>query len=194
MDVFRLRENRREVDLGNTAAYLAANHVDVYVATSMREDWEFRTVAKFLRDTFNAEQLGELSELLTYFDPTLAYNVDRIDKGLVEGLMLRIAECDIYMVQETDTLGKDSELATTLARGRAVIAYVPEDVPPDKFGESLDFLRKRALALLADERYEAKEVSEIYDILDQVVKRPSVFRLVPPTAEELGMTAKSSRL
>src|SRR5262249_34892876 len=30
-----------------------------------------------------------------------------------------------YLAQETDTLGKDSELASTLAQGKSVIAFVP---------------------------------------------------------------------
>ena len=39
--------------------------------------------------------------------------------------MLKRARCTIYLVQESDTLGKDSELASTLAQGKAVIGYVP---------------------------------------------------------------------
>jgi hypothetical protein len=48
-----------------------------------------------------------------------------VDKGLVESLMLKRAKCTVYSVQDTDTLGKDSELAATLAQGKPVIAYVP---------------------------------------------------------------------
>ncbi len=40
--------------------------------------------------------------------------------------MLSRATCTIYLAQESDTLGKDSELAVTLAQGKPVIAYVPE--------------------------------------------------------------------
>ncbi|MFZ1989935.1 MAG: hypothetical protein WAW96_09210 [Alphaproteobacteria bacterium] len=40
--------------------------------------------------------------------------------------MLRRAACTIYLAQEADTLGKDSELASTLAQGKPVIAFVPE--------------------------------------------------------------------
>jgi hypothetical protein len=58
------------------------------------------------------------------------------------------------MAQEGDTLGKDSELAATLAQGKPVIVYVPEyetatlaqkirDYP-------LDFLKRRLLVLDAD--------------------------------------------
>lgn len=40
--------------------------------------------------------------------------------------MLKRARCTIYLAQESDTLGKDSELASTLAQGKPVIAFVPE--------------------------------------------------------------------
>ena len=40
--------------------------------------------------------------------------------------MLRRATCTIYLAQENDTLGKDSELASTLAQGKPVIAFIPE--------------------------------------------------------------------
>lgn len=41
--------------------------------------------------------------------------------------MLKRARCTIYMAQETDTFGKDSELATTLAQGKPVIVFCPGD-------------------------------------------------------------------
>ena len=40
--------------------------------------------------------------------------------------MLKRAKCTVYSVQDTDTLGKDSELAATLAQGKPVIAYIPK--------------------------------------------------------------------
>ena len=40
--------------------------------------------------------------------------------------MVKRAKCTIYLVQENDTLGKDSELAATLAQGKSVIAFVPQ--------------------------------------------------------------------
>jgi hypothetical protein len=68
----------------------------------------------------------ELSDLkLRHFDPTQAYTENRVNKGLVESLMLKRAKCTVYSVQDTDTLGKDSELAATLAQGKPVIAYIP---------------------------------------------------------------------
>ena len=47
--------------------------------------------------------------------------------------MLKRAKCTIYLAGETETLGKDSELAATLAQGKTVIAYVPSLEDFDKF-------------------------------------------------------------
>lgn len=109
--------------LRNTDTYLTWDYMDVYVATSMRKRWEFEETAEFVIDLFGREPVRELK--LRYFDPTQSQCAFRIDKGLVEALMLKRARCTVYMVQESDTLGKDSELASTLAQGKPVIAYVP---------------------------------------------------------------------
>lgn len=111
----------------NHEAYLASDHLDVYVATSMRERHEFAIVSRLTREIFAEETLSSLK--LRWFDPTQAYCKDRIDKGLAEALMLRRAQCTIYLAQESDTLGKDSELASTLAQGKPVIAFVPQVDP-----------------------------------------------------------------
>ena len=99
------------------------DNLDIYVATSMRHRWEYEEVFDFTRDLFNSSILTTLN--LRYFDPTQSKCRTSRDKGLLEGLMLKRAHCTIYMAQETDTLGKDSELASTLAQGKPVIAYVP---------------------------------------------------------------------
>lgn len=123
----QLDRRRKEVvaiALRNQTAYLASDHLDVYVATSMRARHEFISVGRVLRQIFADPAVEPLK--LRWFDPTQAYCTNRIDKGLAEALMLRRAECTIYLAQETDTLGKDSELASTLAQGKPVIAYIPE--------------------------------------------------------------------
>jgi hypothetical protein len=170
----------RAIGLANTHAYLAANHIDIYVATSMRERWEFVAVAGFVHDVFEDPAMKRLADL-TPFDPTLAFSADRVDKGLLEGLMLRRARCTLYMVQEADTLGKDSELAATLALGRVVIAYVPESVPANAYDSSVDFLRKRALTLLAEQQYASlDEAAAVYKnlapVLDEAAR--TEFKLV----------------
>lgn len=108
----------------NHEAYLASDHLDVYVATSMRERHEFAAVGRLTKLIFEHPDIKALK--LRWFDPTQAYCADRIDKGLAEALMLRRADCTIYLAQESDTLGKDSELASTLAQGKPVIAFVPK--------------------------------------------------------------------
>ncbi|HEX4796293.1 MAG TPA: hypothetical protein VH370_21060 [Humisphaera sp.] len=107
----------------NHEAYLASDHMDVYVATSMRERHEYQIVNKVISAVFAHPGLTKLK--LRCFDPTQAYCADRIDKGLAEGLMLKRAKCTLYLAQEADTLGKDSELASTLAQGKPVVAYIP---------------------------------------------------------------------
>lgn len=115
----------RIVQIGkrNHRAYLISDHLDVYVATSMRERHEFVEVRRLTTEIFSHGALQGLN--IRWFDPTQAFCDDRIDKGLAEALMLKRAKCTIYFAQENDTLGKDSELATTLAQGKTVIAYVP---------------------------------------------------------------------
>jgi hypothetical protein len=139
----------------NTVKYLTWDHLDVYVATSMRQRWEFEETFGFVKDVFQ----GELSDLsrVRWFDPTQSYCDSLIDKGLVEALMLKRAKCTIYMAQEGDTLGKDSELAATLAQGKPVIAYVPRiDGPRLKTKAAqlerrpLAYYRQRLLTLSAD--------------------------------------------
>lgn len=110
--------------------------IDVYVATSMRDDKEYAEMADFVVSVFGDEDVKQLK--LRYFDPTLCYCESRIDKGIVECLLVRTAKITIYCAQDGDTFGKDSELASTLCQGKPVIVYVPE-------GDISDVTRKRQL-------------------------------------------------
>jgi hypothetical protein len=120
----QIRQKTVERGKANHEAYLASDHLDVYVATSMRKRHEFLAVSRLTSEIFSHKELAPLK--LRWFDPTQAYCKDRVDKGLSEALMLRRALCTIYFAQESDTLGKDSELASTLAQGKTVIAFVPD--------------------------------------------------------------------
>jgi hypothetical protein len=131
----------------NQEGYLISDHMDVYIATSMRERHEFISVYETTRKIFQHDALKNLK--LRWFDPTQAYCDDRIDKGLAEGLMLRRAKCTVYFAQESDTFGKDSELACTLAQGKPVIAYVPR---PSKTAA------QELVAQLADKEAQKPEV------------------------------------
>lgn len=108
----------------NFETYLTYDYLDVYVATSMRQEWEYRDVNSICKEVFNGEKLKSIN--VRYFDPTQSYHENSIAKSLIEGLMLKRAKCTLYLVQETDTMGKDSEMASTLAQGKPVVAYVPK--------------------------------------------------------------------
>lgn len=121
-----LTERNRWVEQGkrNQLAYLTSDHLDVYVATSMRLEHEYHFISDLVSKIFHSDILRPLK--IRWFDPTQAFCDNRIDKGLSEALMLKRAKFTLYLVQETDTFGKDSELASTLAQGKPVIAFVPK--------------------------------------------------------------------
>jgi len=149
----------------NTDIYLTWDYLDVYISTSMRKSWEFEETYDFVNALLSDGTLSELN--LRVFNPTQSYCSNRINKGLVEGLMLKRATANVYMAQEMDTLGKDSELAATLAQGKPVIAYVPKivSIPShiDKIKERpMDFHEARCLLLRAEKLLRNQEcISEI---------------------------------
>ena len=129
---------------------------------------------------------------LRYFDPTQSLCENRIDKGLVEGLMLKRASCTIYMAQEIDTMGKDSELAATLAQRKPVIAYVPY-IDIEKHIKKivkypLDFFKKRFLVLQAEEMFDDEDCRkelEKYDLnfkdtIDKFIDEYEDYRRLQP--------------
>lgn len=143
----------------NTDVYLTWEYMDVYIATSMRNSWEFEEVSEFINKLKNFANIKK--QKIRFFDPTQSYNNSRIEKGLIEGLMLKRAKCLVYMVQESDTMGKDSELAATLAQGKPVIAYIPK-FKIDPYAKKikkfpLDYFKKRLLMLQADEIFDAED-------------------------------------
>lgn len=141
-DLLAERAHRLEViERGkwNHNVYLTSDHLDVYIATSMREPHEYVFVSDFVARMETNPHVKDLK--LRLFDPTQAYCPNRIDKGLAEALMLKRAACTIYLAQESDTFGKDSELASTLAQGKPVIAFVPE-VTEDLWKEFYDTFRR----------------------------------------------------
>jgi hypothetical protein len=109
----------------NTHRYLSLPHLDVYVATSMREKKDFASQHKFIRGVFSNASVSPLK--LRFFDPTLSYVDDRITQGLIEMLMLLRAQVTIYNAGVDDTFGKDSEVAATLAQGKPVIVYADNE-------------------------------------------------------------------
>jgi transcriptional regulator with XRE-family HTH domain len=127
-EVARIGETQ-QIALRNLANYLTADHLDVYVATSMRTDADFVSVNRFVTALFSHDELRRLK--LRYFNPTQSWVEDRVAKGLVEALMLKRAAHTIYMAQKEDTFGKDSEASVSLGQGKPVIVFVPKLMVPE---------------------------------------------------------------
>jgi hypothetical protein len=165
VDTIRRRATR------NQDTYLTWDHMDVYFATSMRKAWEYKDLYSFIERLMSSDELKELD--LRYFDPTQAFTENRVNKGLVEALMLKRARCTEYSVQDTDTLGKDSELASTLAQGKPVIAYIP-DLEPEERARQLQLedpatiLERLRFVLYADEHLAQHLSDEEYGTVDRV--------------------------
>lgn len=135
-------EELKNIGKRNQEHYLRnIESIDVYVATSMRNDDEYIEMYKFVNTVFNDKEIKKLN--LRYFDPTLCYCKSRIDKGIIECLLVRSSKVTIYCAQEGDTFGKDSELAATMAQGKPVIVYVPQ-VSMNSNKELYDKFEKRA--------------------------------------------------
>lgn len=157
---------------------LTWDHMDVYFATSMRKAWEYEDLYDFIDQLMSTPDLKGLD--IRYFDPTQSFTDNRINKGLVEALMLKRARCTVYSVQDTDTLGKDSELASTLAQGKPVIAYVP-DIDVERRADQLlsedpaTILERLRFILYADEELARRLGNQEYDLLGKVQDRLDEF-------------------
>lgn len=157
----------------NQNTYLSWDHMDVYFATSMRKRWEYEDLYDFVNELMAQEVFSNLN--LRYFDPTQAYTKNRVDKGLVESLMLKRAKCTVYSVQDTDTLGKDSELAATLAQGKPVIAYIPKiDIEARTNvlfeGDSTTVEERLRFVLYADEQFNQSHSSEDQEFQEELMQ------------------------
>jgi hypothetical protein len=155
----------------NQNTYLTWDHMDVYFATSMRKAWEYQDLYGFIERLMVSDELRELD--LRYFDPTQAYTDNRVNKGLVEALMLKRARCTVYSVQDTDTLGKDSELASTLAQGKPVIAYIPDLDLEDRARQLVSenpatILERLRFVLYADEQLAQRLTDPELALVDRV--------------------------
>ncbi len=128
-DLHIMRETQ-SVALRNLSNFVTADHMDVYVATSMRTESDYVSVNRFVRTLFGHHLISPLR--LRFFNPTQSWIEDRVSKGLVEALMLRRADFTIYMAQQHDTFGKDSEASVALGQGKPVIVYVPKLSFPDR--------------------------------------------------------------
>ena len=117
----------RQDGLQNARTYMSMRDLDVYVATSMRDPLHFTTNWDFVNGLFHRGALAEWS--IRYFDPTQSFLEDRVQKGLLEYLMIKRARLCVYNAQESDTFGKDAEAGVTLAQGKPVVVYVARLFP-----------------------------------------------------------------
>ena len=161
-DQLRRMEETQQVALRNLSRYLAADYMDVYVATSMRTDADFVSVNNFVNTLFAHDKVRPLK--LRYFNPTQSWIDDRVAKGLVEALMLKRAAVTIYMAQKTDTFGKDSEASVALGQGKPVVVYVPKLVAGDTIdSEKLLNLGRVELVRLYNQLPDEEDADETMD-------------------------------
>lgn len=179
----------RQKARNNTAKYLALTNIDVYFATSMRDPVNFTTTEEFVKKLLDHKDIKDLN--MRYFDPTQSYSHDRIDKGLIECLMIKRAKVTIYNAQESDTFGKDSEAAVSLAEGKDVIVYISRlfcDNPNFKllYTDINDMMRKpfmgekeflkEAITSLQNKKY--GDSNEIEGILGNFAGKSDIIKLM----------------
>jgi hypothetical protein len=131
-DLGKRFETAREAALQNTRLYLSmVGDLDVYVATSMRNRDDFRTMAAFCDRVFGDPDLQALHA--RYFDPTLSGAEGHEDKGLIECLMVKCAKALVYSAGSRDSWGKDAEASMALSLGKPVIFFCSEEVRRNLF-------------------------------------------------------------
>jgi hypothetical protein len=114
-----------EAALSNTEKFLSmVGDLDVYVATSMRNRADFRSMADFCEEIFQDNRLDELN--VRYFDPTMSAATHHEDKGLVECLMVKCTKALVLHAGTRDSFGKDAEASMALSLGKPVIIYCHE--------------------------------------------------------------------
>jgi hypothetical protein len=160
-DELRQLEETQRTATKNLARYLAADHMDVYVATSMRSHADYVSVNRLVSQLFAHAKLRPLK--LRYFNPTQSWVEDRIAKGLVEALMLRRAEVTLYMAQKVDTFGKDSEASVALGQGKPVIVYAPKFLLEDGTDTEVLFRKPRSELMALLEPGERDDIDDAVD-------------------------------
>ncbi len=184
-------KSSRDIGEKNTNIYLIWDYIDVYIATSMRKNCEYEETFETIEKIFKDSEIKNLK--LRYFDPTQSFCIPNRDKGLIEGLILKRADCTIYMIQESDTFGKDSELASTLAQKKPVIAYIPDYNIEYLCGKiknyPLEYIKERIFIFKAENVFDdidilkilnKKDLFELNEYLDTYLKEYEQYRLDQP--------------
>jgi transcriptional regulator with XRE-family HTH domain len=168
-DIIVMRETQEKA-FANLTNYLTADYMDLYIATSMRNEGDFISVNNFVNNLIKHNEISDLK--LRYFNPTQSWIEDRIGKGLIEALMLKRSSVTIYMAQKSDTFGKDSEASVALGQGKPVIVYVPKIKIPEIDFDSSEISKLSDKDLLA--RLESTEAEDGYDrqaLLSSVIEK-----------------------
>ena len=109
----------------NTRLFLSiVNELDIYVATSMRKREDFRNMATDCKYIFGQGGLKRFN--IRYFDPTMSAAEGHEDKGLIECLMVKCAKTILYFAGDSDSFGKDAEIAMGMSLGKPVIILCPD--------------------------------------------------------------------
>ena len=183
-------QSARQVALDNTKAYLSmVGDLDVYVATSMRTREDFRNMADFCENVFEAPGLSGFK--LRYFDPTLSAAAHHEDKGLIECLMVKCAKVLILHAGTRDSYGKDSEAAMALNLGKPVIIHADEeyrsrffrDVHP--LSRLIEFDTGVAIGAMV-----ATSASEVVELLRRIFSNDVDYKLAQPHPKYLVLKEK----
>ena len=157
-------KSSHDLALKNTTKYLSmVGDLDVYVATSMRNRADFRSMADFCEKLSEDSRLSGLN--LRYFDPTLSAASHHEDKGLIECLMVKCAKALVLYAGSRDSFGKDAEAAMALSLGKPVIIYCSEQERQRFFRDVHPLSRlihfDTGVAVGAMVTHEEKDVSEL---------------------------------
>jgi len=157
-------ERARSNALKNTDLYLSMiSDLDIYVATSMRNRDDFRSMADFCEEVFSDARITDLK--LRYFDPTMSAAENHEDKGLIECLMVKCAKVLIYNAGRADSYGKDAEAAMALSLGKPVIFFCDTETKQKLFRDIhplarlIDFHSGVSVgSIVMDDRHEVAEM------------------------------------
>ena len=169
----------RKKALFNTDLYLSlANELDVYVATSMRNKKDFKSVDTFIDSVFKNKMIEDLG--LRYFDPTMSAADGHENKGVIECLMVKAAKVLIYTAGEKDSYGKDAEAAMALSLGKPVIFYCKNNSFKEAFFRDVHPLSRLVNfeTGVVGGAIVCTKVEEVVEILDRIFRNRMQYKLV----------------
>jgi hypothetical protein len=170
-------KSAREAALKNTDLYLSMVYdLDAYVATSMRNRDDFRSMADRCERIFESPSLKKYK--LRYFDPTMSAAQSHEDKGLIECLMVKCAKILIYMAGRSESYGKDAEAAMALSLGKPVIFLCDPDLRTSFYRDVhplsrlIDFRTGVAVGAIVTDKLE-----EVVSLIDRTFANTMRYRL-----------------